>query len=174
MVNREIVQRGTRRLIRVFFFLLILCGLRTSGYAQEMPPRPISVEIGQNLCFGALYGGTSGGMVTVSPYGVRSATGTIVLINQGYIYNPAIFYLIGNPGTVIHIMNGPDAVLTGNHGGTLTVHLGEISPGSPIILQAPYPERTKVILGGTLNVGNPMANPAGDYSGFFSLMFIQE
>ncbi len=142
--------------------------------AQEMPPRPIEVDFAQNLAFGALYQGTSGGTVTVTTSGLRSATGTIILIGQGYLYNPAIFYVIGNPGTIVHILNGADAILDGDHGGTLTVQLGNTLPGTPLILQVNPPLATQIYLGGTLIVGNPLANPAGSYSGWFSLMFIQE
>jgi hypothetical protein len=167
--NRGVLLSRALFLIVPMFFLLAP-GLR----AQELPPRPISVQFGQNLCFGALSVGGTGGTVSISTNGIRTATGNIVLFNQGYVYNPALFYVIGNPGTIIHVLNGPDAVLTGNHGGTLSVHLGSTSPGDPIILQQNYPTPTLVYLGGTLTVGSPLANPAGDYIGSFSLMFIQE
>ncbi|WP_409994888.1 DUF4402 domain-containing protein [Chitinophaga pinensis] len=39
---------------------------------------------------------------------------------------------------------------------------------------ATSPARTIVRIGGTLTVGPPPANPAGNYSGVFQVTFIQE
>ncbi|MFZ4522398.1 MAG: DUF4402 domain-containing protein [Bacteroidales bacterium] len=139
-----------------------------------MPPRPISVFFNQNLSFGAFSPGVSGGGVTVTSNGVRFSTGTVILVNQGYLYFPAIFLVEGNPGTIMHVLNGPDGILTGSNGGTMTLHLGESTPGDPIIINAAPPGNMQVRIGGTLVVGNAMANPAGYYNGSFSLMFIQE
>jgi len=36
------------------------------------------------------------------------------------------------------------------------------------------PVRMQIRVGGILIVGNPLANPAGNYSGSFMVMFIQE
>jgi hypothetical protein len=142
--------------------------------AQEMPPRPISLYSMQNLNFGAFYQGLTGGTVIINPSGSRSATGDIVLVNLGYLYFPAIFELEGNPGCIVHFLAGPDAILTGSNGGTLTLVLGDSDPGDPIIINTAPPARMQIRVGGILIVGNPVANPAGNYSGSFMVMFIQE
>lgn len=142
--------------------------------AQEMPPRPIGVSIMQNLSFGALYQGLSGGTVIISTSGSRSATGDIILVNLGYLYFPAIFGLEGNPGSIVHFLAGTDATLTGSNGGFLTIHVGDSDPGDPIIINVSPPGRMQIRVGGTLVVGNALANPPGHYNGFFSVMFIQE
>lgn len=153
-------------------FLLLICHLQS--WSQEMPPRPVTVYFNQNLSFGAFSPGISGGTVSVTSNGVRFSTGSVILVNQGYLYFPAIFLLEGNPGTIIHLLNGPDGTLSGSNGGTMTLHLGDATPGDPIIINATPPGTMQIRIGGTLIVGNQLANPAGYYNGSFSLMFIQE
>lgn len=156
----------------VFFLFFLLAYLPI--YAQEKPPRPIAIDLYQNMSFGAFSQGNMGGTVTLSPYGMRYTTGDIVLFTMGWPYFPAIFEIEGNPGSVVHFLPGADAILTGNNGGTLLLHLGNYIPIDPIIINTIPPARTQVFLGGTLTVSNPMANPIGSYTGMFSVMFIQE
>jgi hypothetical protein len=154
--------------------LILFFGGALQISAQEPPPRPVEVSIVQNINFGAFSQGVSGGTVTLTPVGVRYTTGTVFLVDMGYVYFPAIFNLAGNAGTIIHPLNGPDALLTGSNGGSMTLHLGEMIPGDPIILNVMLPNYLQVRLGGTLTVGNPQASPGGYYSGTFDIMFIQE
>ena len=142
--------------------------------AQENPPRPMALYLQQGLSFGAFFESITGGTVIITPNGIRSTTGSIVLVNQGYQYFPCIIQVQGNPGTVVHILMGPDATLTGNNGGSMTMQIGNSIPADPIIITAAPPGGTQVYIGGTLFVGNPLANPIGNYSGTFLIMFIQE
>ncbi|MBW8687427.1 DUF4402 domain-containing protein [Chitinophaga rhizophila] len=155
---------------------LALLLITSAVYAQEQPPRPITVYVNpaQGLIFGAFFQGVTGGTVILYPDGSRSVTGSIVQANLGYPFSPAIFEVDANPGTLISILNGPDVTLTGSNGGTLSLHIGTSSTGSPFIATATPPARTIVRIGGTLTVGPPPANPAGNYSGVFSVTFIQE
>jgi hypothetical protein len=155
--------------------ILLLFALFTV-HAQEPPPRPISIFVNpaQGLIFGAFFQGPTGGTVTVNPDGSRMVTGSIVQANLGFPFSPAIFEVDANPGTLITIMNGPDITLTGSNGGTLSMHIGTSSTGSPFVATATSPARTQVKIGGTLTVGNPLANPSGSYSGTFSVTFIQQ
>lgn len=157
-----------------FVMLLLMNANKTQ--AQEAPPRPISIYVNpsQGLIFGAFFQGVSGGSVIVYPDGSRSTTGDIVQANLGIPFSPAIFEVDANPGTLISIMNGPDVTLTGSNGGTLRLHIGASSTGSPFIATAVPPNRTQVRIGGTLTVGNALANPSGNFSGYFSVTFIQE
>jgi uncharacterized protein DUF4402 len=153
---------------------LFLFGLK--GYAQQPPPRPISVYFnpGLGLRFGAFFQSTSGGTINVSSSGVRTSTGTVVLADMGYAYGAANFQILANPGTVISILNGPDVTLTGSSGGSLTLHIGTSSPASPFITTASPPSQTSVNIGGTLTVGSPVANPSGSYVGSFYVTFMQQ
>jgi hypothetical protein len=101
-------------------------------------------------------------------------TGDIILLNLGYLYFPALFELEGLPGTIVHYLAGPDATLTGSNGGYLTLQVGESYPGDPIIINVAPPGKMQIYIGGTIIVGNTLANPPGQYSGFFDVMFLQE
>jgi hypothetical protein len=170
----------------IFFNARLLCLLICTGTillfsasnvtGQELPPRPISVYVNpaQGLNFGAFYHGNAGGTVIIYPNGSRSVTGDVIQANMGSVYAPALFEIEANPGTLISILNGPDVVLSGSNGGSLTLHIGSADPGSPLITTALPPDRTLVSIGGTLTVGNSLANPPGNYSGTFSITFIQE
>lgn len=159
-----------RPLILLFLFPAL------SAQAQQPPPRPINVFVNpsQGLIFGAFYQGVTGGTITVFPDGSRSTTGDIVQANLGIPFSPAIYQIDANVGTLISIMNGPDITLTGSNGGSLHLHIGSSIPASPLITTAISPARTQVTIGGTLTVGPPLANPSGNYSGTFSVTFIQQ
>lgn len=162
-----------------FLLLGILLVLSHSeAFAQQppAPPRPIAVYVNpaQGLNFGAFYQGNAGGSVIVYPNGSRSVTGDVIQANLGFSFSPALFEVDANPGTLISILNGPDVTLTGSNGGSMMLHIGSASPGSPFVTTAIPPARTVVSVGGTLTVSSPLANPAGSYSGTFSVTFIQE
>ncbi|HZE83700.1 MAG TPA: DUF4402 domain-containing protein [Puia sp.] len=144
--------------------------------AQPPPPRPIAIYANpaQGMIFGAFYQGVSGGTVILFPDGSRSSTGSLVLANLGYPFSPALFEVDANPGTSVAIMNGPDVTLTGSNGGSIGLHIGAASTTSHFITTIAPPGRTQVWIGGTLTVGNPLANPSGSYSGTFSVTFIQQ
>ncbi|MEI7664097.1 MAG: DUF4402 domain-containing protein [Bacteroidota bacterium] len=167
-------KRFVSRLLLFFATGIILIYNPLASKAQEMPPRPVTVDMLQNLSFGGIALTDLGGTVTVTPSGSRYATGGVILVSQGFIYFPAIFELEGNPGTIIHPLFGPDIILTGSNGGSMTLHIDTSVPGDPLIINAAPPGKMQVIVGGTLHVGNMLANPPGSYTGVFTMMFIQE
>lgn len=174
MTNRSRNTESNRMLIWAFSLLFCFIFLHNKLSAQEDPPRPMILNTFQNLSFGAFITGYSGGTVIIYPDGTRSVTGDILPVFQGYQHHPAIFEVEANPGVVISIINGPDITLFGNNGGTLTLHIGESIPASPFVNTTSPPFRTQVRIGGTLQVGNMLDNPSGEYSGTFSITFIQE
>lgn len=159
----------------LLFITVLLLGAK-KGIAQEPPPRPIAIYVNpaQGLIFGAFFQGIAGGSVILYPDGSRSVTGDIIQANLGIPFSPAIFEVEANRGTLISILNGPDVLLTGSNGGTMQLHIGTASTGSSFISSTQAPARTQVRIGGTLTVGNKLANPAGVYSGSFNVTFIQE
>lgn len=173
-------------IMAIFFNARLLCFVICTGAillfshskakGQELPPRPMSVYVNpaQGLSFGAFYHGTTGGNVIIYPNGSRSVTGDVIQASMGSMYSPALFEIEANPGTLVSILNSPDVILSGSNGGTMTLHIGNADPGSPLITTALPPGHTLVSIGGTLTVGNSLANPAGNYSGTFSVTFIQE
>jgi len=161
------------------FFLLIQVILILAGQqwirAQEPPPRPIRINpTAQILSFGAFYHGAAGGTVIVDPSGSRSATGDIVLLGLGYAFSAALFEVHAHPGTVISILNGPDAILTGIPSGTMTLHVGSSNPASPFVSNVNFNIAIQLYIGGTLTVGNSAANPPGSYTGTFDITLVRE
>jgi hypothetical protein len=154
--------------------VLLLFALSLDGLAQEPPPRPVDVTVVQNLGFGAFAQGAAGGTVTVNSGGLRSSSGDIILLNLGFLFNAASYRLVGNAGTVISILNGPDVTLPGSNGGSMTLHIGASDPASPFVLTTVPPAFTIMNVGGILTVGNPGSNPPGNYSGTFDVTLIQE
>jgi len=152
---------------------MIATSLEVNG--QEPPPRPIivTVNLSQNLSFGAFYHFAAGGTVIIYTDGSRSSTGDIVLLTM-YSFDPGLYDVVANPGTLVSILNGPDATLNGSGGGTLTLQIGDSDPSSPFVVTTTPPAATQLRIGGTLIVGNPLANPPGNYSGTFDVTFIQE
>lgn len=151
--------------------LLIAPSLNVHG--QEHPPRPITVTVSlvQNLNFGTFYHGAAGGTVIIYPDGSRDRTGDVVLLSSSF--STALFDVVGNQGTLVSILDSPDAILNCGCGGTLTLRVRQ-SDSYPAVITTIPPASTQVKVGGTLLVGTPLANPPGDYSGTFNVTFVQE
>jgi hypothetical protein len=155
-------------------FFIILAGFVDLS-CQEPPPRPIRVEAtAQILSFGAFYEGVSGGTVIIDPSGSRSSTGDVILLGLGYPFTPALFEIHAHPGTVISILNGPDAVLTGVPSGSMSLHIGNSLPASPFVSTVQYNIAIQLLIGGTLTVGSPSSNPPGNYTGTFEITLVRE
>jgi hypothetical protein len=176
MTKRIIIFSKLKKIAIPISGVIILLTLSQKIHAQQPPPAPITVYANpaQGLMFGAFFQGVTGGTVIINPDGSRSTTGDLVQANFGIMFSPAIIEVTGNVGTVVTILNGPDVTLNGSNGGTIRLHLGSSSTGSPFITTAVPPAYNQVRIGGTLTVGNPLANPSGSYSGTFSVTFIQQ
>lgn len=173
-MNSSILTGFLKRLLMPLCVLVFMITLYGSAKAQEQPPKPIKVEVrtSQHLSFGTFIQAGNYGTVTVSPNGVRSATGDIILPMMSSVITPALFDVKAIPGTIITIQPIPDASLTTSNGVTpLTLHFDSFSYQSPFITTG---INTEVRIGGTLIVNSLLANPAGDYSGTFEVTFIQE
>ena len=154
----------------------LLCIGITKVFSQPKPPKPFAIYTNpaQGLFFGAFYHGLTGGSIIVYPDGSRATTGDVVQLNLGHPFSPAIIEVEAPVGTRIAILNGPDAVLNGSNGGSMILSIGNSDIGTPFITTVSPPGRTQVRIGGTLYIGNSLANPVGSYSGMFSVIFIQE
>jgi hypothetical protein len=167
--------------IGLFFLTVALSLVSKDVFSQGVPtdslpgdPGNISVYTVQNIHFGAFTQGAVGGSVILSPGGIRTATGDVVLLNMGTTYYPAIFEVEAIVGTIISIVNGPNATLTGSNGGSMSMIIGDSSPAMPLTCTVQPPGRTQVYIGATLVVGSPAANPPGTYTGTFYITFHQE
>ncbi len=166
----------------VIFAGFMFVALFTSNvFGQERPPRPIAVTVknAQGILFGTFAHGESGGTVSVTHEGIRTATGSVILISQGSFASPAVFLVEGMKGTLITISPILDATLNGgNPAGHLTLKFDipniATSSGSPFILPYDSPAQMEIRIGGTLVIGNSGANPPGNYSGNFYVTFNQQ
>ena len=156
------------------FIFALLAGAQV--YCQQMPPRPVIVtpNNAQPLAFGAFAAAVTGGTVTVSPDGTRTASGDVVLFGMGYIFSPAMIYIRANPGTVISLLAPSPSVLTGSGGGSMTLTITGTQPATPFVTIVPWTSQTTVLVGGRLTVGNQASNPPGTYTGTFNITFVQE
>lgn len=170
-----------KRVFTSWGLIIVLLGFSHVSFAQGDPtdslpndPGAIRTFIVQNLKFGAFTQGGSGGTVRIETNGSRSVTGSIIGLNLGQVYFQAIIDIESAPGSLISITNGPDVVLSGSNGGTITLHIGVSDPASPFGTNTMPPGRTPVNIGGIITVGNPAASPPGVYSGTFIVTFNQE
>jgi hypothetical protein len=167
---------NSRRKIFLLVILIISGGFITGVIAQPNPPRPVILTANNSfpLAFGAFSPGAGGGTVIISPGGTRTSTGDVVLLNLGYTYSSAMFYIRANPGSVISLMITSPVTLIRGGGGSLTLNLGGTQPASPFVTTLPWPQQTTLLVGGTLTIGPIGANLAGQYNGTFSVTCIQE
>jgi len=142
----------------------------------EPPPRPMTVTVNllQNLNFGAFCHYNAGGTVIMFPNGSRSSTGDVVLLNMGYSFSAGLIDVVGYPGTPVSLLNGPDATLGGSNGGSLTLRITNSDMDHPFIITTMPPSPSVLSIGGTLFVGSAVDNPPGNYSGTINLTFVQE
>jgi hypothetical protein len=166
IINKYLIKNGQE-----LSLTLLLLALSLATIAQEPPPRPIVVTVTQNLSFGAFSQGAAGGTVTITPASSRSATGDVILLSLGFPFFSAIYRLVGRQGTVVSLLNGPDVLIPGSNGGSLSLHIGNSNPASPFVLP---PGPLFLNVGGRLTVGNPGANPPGNFSGTYDITFVQE
>ena len=162
--------------ILFFMFIFSMSNVSAQFGLPGNPPKPITVKVDplQGLSFGAFYQGNTGGNVIVSSNGSRSVSGSIILLSQGISFSPAIFQITAEPGTIITLLNGPDIMLSGSNGGQINLHIGESDLGNQFITSASYTSSTLLRIGGAITISNALANPAGNYSGIFSITFIQQ
>ena len=166
-----------RKVLVLFFVFIVSTSTASAQFGLPgNPPRPITVKVDplQGLSFGAFYLGNNGGNVIVAPNGSRSVSGSIIPVNQGFSFSPAIFQITAEPGTIITLVNGPDVMLSGSNGGKINLHIGNSDLGNQFITSATSSSPTLLRVGGTLTLDNTLANPPGNYNGIFSIIFIQQ
>ena len=123
------------------------------------------------LNFGKFSPELQGGQVIVSPDGVRTTNGSVIL--SGGIANSGIFYLTGAPDAAfsIQLPAGPAVLTHQNSNNTMMVSNWVSSPqagsGTGVLANG----QQFVYLGATLQVGSMLDNPVGLYSGTINLTF---
>lgn len=159
------------KLAIVFLLASVFCSAQTPTDTLPGDPGGLYAYTVQNISFGAFAHGNTGGSISVSNTGMRTATGDVVPLNLGISYYNAIFEIEAPPGAIISILNGPDATLTGSNGGSMLLSIGSSSPISPFSNSLAPPSRTQISIGGTLTVGNSGSAPPGTYTGTIYITF---
>jgi len=143
-------------------------------FCQERPPKPITITVSaqQHLEFGTVIQTGTSGTVYISKSGSRSVSGSVY--EKSSIYTPALFIVTALPGTLITIST---ITSSGLKNGLNTLPLAfdinlDTSTGSQFICG--MTGSTSVYVGGTLTVNSLIANPAGPYTGTFTITFIQQ
>ncbi|MEI6577510.1 MAG: DUF4402 domain-containing protein [Bacteroidota bacterium] len=165
----------------IFLFLSILLIFSNKLNAQPHPPqRSITAYPTQELNFGSFVlvnNGASGGSVTVDYQGSRTSSGDVYCLNVSPPATPAIFNIKLCQGRNVIITATPSTVTLSGSSGTLLLTIGATNKGplgSSFQVDTDCDFITQIRVGGTLTVGNSFANPAGNYSGSFSLTFNQQ
>lgn len=160
MTTKYITQGHSVRLICL---IIIFAASYNVSFAQ-------SVVKNQDLTFGTFCPtSSSGGTVTVSNTGIRSATGNVFLFASSYT-QATFTFSAGNRNRNIYSIttNSPRTLLRTGGGGSMTLTLGPRSPATFTVNK----NNTRLIsVGGTLTVGSIVANPPGNYSATFALTF---
>ncbi len=143
-----------------------------SGTGHATLLRPLSLVNTDDLQFGSLIVGATGGTVTINPStNARTTTGGVIPVGGGA--HRAVFQGAGNGGFIITITGSTTATLARAGGGapamTATLTRSIASGATPLFGSLAFLTGTPQTyhVGGTLAV--PANQPAGDYSGSFTL-----
>lgn len=132
--------------------------------------QPVTAEVIQELSFGSLAPGPSGGTVTVSPQGSRTATGSV--FPAGGTFTCGIIRIKAHPKTLINIVPASTTLRYRGYQLDLTFSpRSDVSPQPPFVTHSAY---TDIRIGGTLHLDGSAAVAAGSYSGQFVINITSE
>lgn len=174
-INSQIPFTLFKQLLMPFYLVIFTLLLTIPAIAQEHPPKPITVISVANLDFlrfGTFIQNGTLGTIVVDPEGFRNVYSSCIdpHINSGV--SAAQFEVTSLPGTLINLQFTPSTL--DRIGGTITpLALDNFTsiPNSPFVTTG---EKMIVKVGGTLTVQSLAANPSGNYSGTFTVTFIQQ
>jgi hypothetical protein len=166
-------------MLRYLLLLLVVVSVSSMAYSQASVSAQAFAEVisaltateTSQLNFGKFSPEVQGGQVVVTPDGVRSTNGSVIL--SGGIANSGIFYITGAPEAAfsIQLPTGPAVLVHQNSSKTMLVSNWVSYPqagnGTGVLVNG----QSFVYLGATLNVGSMIDNPVGMYSGAFNLTF---
>jgi hypothetical protein len=123
------------------------------------------------LNFGRFSPETQGGKVILSPDGVRTAQGTVVL--AGGTHNSASFYITGQYDAAISIAlpSGPELLTNLENNKTMEVSEWKSIPAPGDGVGKLIGGSLTVKVGASLTVGDMNANPKGMYAGTYAVTF---
>lgn len=143
----------------------IAAATAVSWAGHQLPVLAISISNLQPLVFGKFAAG-SGGTVAVSPSGVRTATGGVILLSSGS-GSAASFRVSGDPNLTYDIVLPANGVVVLNNGTGQTMPVSGFTSSPAEAGQLDLSGMQTVSIGATLNVSAGQA--AGNYSGSFDV-----
>lgn len=166
-------------MFRYILTLLVILSFSSRAFSQASITAQAFAEVisaltateTSQLNFGKFSPEVQGGQVIVTPDGIRSTNGAVIL--SGGIAKSGIFYITGTPEAMfsIQLPNGPAVLTHQNSSKTMMVNNWISYPnagnGTGVLANG----QQFVYLGATLNVGSLLDNPVGLYSGAFNLTF---
>ena len=163
--------------ILVFVLITICCNTRVNAQASATATAkaniitPITAVEGAVLNFGKFSPDATGGEVVISPEGVRSASGSVVL--GGGVYNQAVFHITGQPeyNVAVSLPTMPTMLTNLINGKTMQVHKWTSLPSMEAEITLPTSGALNLNMGATLKVGDIADNPVGIYSGTYIITF---
>ena len=141
--------------------LVIVALVFQSGISQNL-----SVYNDQGLSFGSFYLlGATGGTLSVSNTGIRTATGSIQDVNSSFLVSAFTLSTDSLNPVNIAITSSPTTLSNAN-GDSISLEAGVSNPANPIV-QAGAP--VQIFIGGTITIDREI--PAGDYIGDLFITF---
>ena len=142
-----------------------------TAHASAEVIQALAATEGSALNFGRFSPESTGGEIRLSPDGVRSSTGSVSL--SGGLYNPASFFLSGQPdfSIVVNLPTEPVLLTNTANGKTMTVLNWESIPAVSSSIKILSSGVLTLNVGATLRVGNMVDNPVGMYSGTYVVTF---
>lgn len=133
----------------------------------------LSVTRLNDLCFGAFYPGKFGGVVTVDKNGMRSAKGSVVLMNSELIPSPAVFEIRCPGNTMVNVFVEENIVLKNELNTEINCEI--IDDGSsyfisPTNAQAGF----QYSVGAEINTSSNTLIGSGEFSGTISITVVLE
>jgi len=167
-------------LIRLLFsFLIFWVALVSETKAQARVQATANAEVIEALTttetaqlnFGRFSPETQGGKIILTPDGVRTAQGTVVL--GGGTHNSASFYITGQYEATFSITlpSGPALLTNTQNNKTMEVTDWSSYPAPGIGVGKLVGGSMTVRVGAVLNVGDFNANPVGLYAGIYAITF---
>jgi len=169
-----------QNIIFLVFSIALLCGLSNqkviaqagiNAHASAEVIEALTATETAQLNFGRFSPQTQGGKVILTPEGVRTAQGTVILGGGGH--NSASFYITGEYDATFSItLPSGSATLTNTlNAKTMQVSDWQSFPAPGIGVGKLPGGATTVHVGAALTVGDMNANPLGVYVGIYEITF---
>jgi hypothetical protein len=180
-INSPLNRMLKRKLNKtIYLFAAIFCSLYTGkAAAQANVTAHATAEVilaltateTSQLNFGRFSPETAGGEVKITPQGVRTSSGTVML--SAGVHNSASFFLTGQYEATVSITLPQGAVMltSTENSKSMEVYDWESYPAAGLNAGILNNGSLVVNIGATLKVGNMIDNPVGIYAGMYSITF---